>query len=78
MIILNKKRLTLIITSIFIAIFVFIFSTDDLQKQNNYIDTVSLPVTEKVIVIDAGHGIPDEGDCLLKFVVERLQISINR
>ena len=61
MIILNKKRLTFIITSIFIAIFVFIFSTDDLQKQNNYIDTVSLPVTEKVIVIDAGHGIPDEG-----------------
>lgn len=61
MIILNKKRLTLIITSIFIAIFVFILSTDDLQKQNNYIDTVSLPVTEKVIVIDAGHGIPDEG-----------------
>ena len=61
MIILNKKRLTLIITSIFIAIFVFIFSTDDLQKQNNYIDTVSLPVTEKVIVVDAGHGIPDEG-----------------
>ena len=61
MIILNKKRLTFIITSIFIAIFVFIFTTDDLQKQNNYIDTVSLPVTEKVIVIDAGHGIPDEG-----------------
>jgi len=61
MIILNKKRLTLIITSIFIAIFVFIFTTDDLQKENNYISTVSLPVTEKVIVIDAGHGIPDEG-----------------
>ncbi|HCC04555.1 MAG TPA: N-acetylmuramoyl-L-alanine amidase CwlD [Clostridiales bacterium] len=61
MIILNRKRITLIITSIFIAIFVFIFSTDDLQKKNNYISTVSLPVTEKVIVIDAGHGIPDEG-----------------
>ena len=61
MIILNKKRLTLIITSIFIAIFVFIFTTDDIQKQNNYISTVSLPVTEKVIVVDAGHGIPDEG-----------------
>ena len=60
MIILNKKRLTFIITSIFIAIFVFIFTTDDLQKQNNYISTVSLPVTEKIIVIDAGHGIPDE------------------
>ena len=61
MIILNKKRLTLIITSIFVAIFVFIFTTDDIQKQNNYISTVSLPVTEKVIVVDAGHGIPDEG-----------------
>ena len=61
MIILNRKRITLIITSIFIAIFVFIFTTDDIQKQNNYISTVSLPVTEKVIVVDAGHGIPDEG-----------------
>ncbi len=61
MIILSKKRLNLIITSVFIAIFIFIFTTDDLQKQNTYISTVSLPVTEKVIVVDAGHGIPDEG-----------------
>ena len=61
MIILNKKRLTLIITSVFIAIFVFILSTDNLEGQNNFISTVSLPVSDKVIILDAGHGIPDEG-----------------
>ena len=30
-------------------------------KDNKAIQTVTLPVTNKVIVIDAGHGIPDEG-----------------
>ena len=61
MIIINKKRLTFVITSVFIAIFVFVFSTDSLKGQNNYIATVSLPISNKVIIIDAGHGIPDEG-----------------
>ena len=31
------------------------------NKNNNYIATVSLPVSGKVVVIDAGHGKPDEG-----------------
>jgi len=31
------------------------------NKDSKVIPTVTLPVTNKVIVIDAGHGIPDEG-----------------
>ena len=60
MIIINKKRITLIITSIFLAIFIFVFTTDNVKENKDYISTVSLPVSEKVIIVDAGHGKPDE------------------
>lgn len=61
MIVLNKKRIMFIITNIFLAIFVFIFTTDNMKIQQDYVSTVSLPVSGKVIVVDAGHGVPDEG-----------------
>ena len=61
MIVLNKKRITLIIISIFLSIFVFAFTTDNIKNQEEYISTVSLPISGKIIVVDAGHGIPDEG-----------------
>ncbi|MBO4816034.1 MAG: hypothetical protein J5507_03830 [Clostridia bacterium] len=60
MIIFNKKRITLIITSIFLSIFAFIFTMDNYKSQEEYISTVSLPISGKTIVVDAGHGIPDE------------------
>lgn len=41
-----------------IAVFVFSFQ---IANTNNTIPTVSLPVSNKVIVLDAGHGKPDEG-----------------
>ena len=57
MIVLNKKRITFITLCVFVSIFVFIFSVD----QKNTVPSVSLPVSGKTIVIDAGHGKPDEG-----------------
>ena len=57
MIVLNKKRIAIIVMSVFVSIFVFIFVTDEQEM----IPTVSLPVSGKTIVIDAGHGKPDEG-----------------
>ena len=61
MIVLNKKRITLVLSSIFLSIFVFVLTMGNSEQENMYISTVSLPVSGKVIVIDAGHGIPDEG-----------------
>lgn len=61
MIILNKKRITLILSGIFLSVFVFILTTGNAEEQNKYISTVSLPTSGKTIVIDAGHGVPDEG-----------------
>ncbi len=60
MIILNKKRITLVITTILLSIFIFIFTTDNIKRREEYTPTVSLPISGKTIVVDAGHGIPDE------------------
>ncbi len=60
MIVLNKKRLLLIGSCVFLSLFVFLLTTND-ENQNIYISTVSLPVSGKTVVVDAGHGVPDEG-----------------
>lgn len=58
MIILSKKRFGIISTILLISLFIFVFQVAS-SKQT--IQTVSLPVSNKVIVLDAGHGKPDEG-----------------
>ena len=64
MIVLNRKRINVILLSVFVSIFAFILVTD--RKAS--VPTVSLPVSGKTIVIDAGHGKPDEGECLLTLI----------
>lgn len=59
MLILSKKRICLILLFIGISIFTFLFGK--MAEQEKTIQTVSLPVSGKTIVIDAGHGKPDEG-----------------
>lgn len=65
MIVINKKRLLNILGMVFISLFVFSFQ---IAKEEKTKETVSLPASNKVIVIDAGHGVPDEGDCLLTLI----------
>ena len=57
MIILRKKRLVFIIYTVILVVFIYI----GIQK-NSYktIPAIALPVSNKVIIIDAGHGAPDE------------------
>ena len=70
MIILNKKRLIFIFSSLIISVLtVSIFY----NKQSENIETVALPVSNKVVVLDAGHGRPDEGELLLKLWIQTLQ-----
>ncbi len=57
MIVLNKKTIRIAVLSIFALIFSFALISDDKKS----VPTVSLPVSGKTIVIDAGHGKPDEG-----------------
>ena len=55
MIVLTKKKI-LQIASISIAfIFIFVFTFQIAKIDNSTVQTVSLPVSNKVIVLDAGH-----------------------
>lgn len=58
MIIIQKKRLIYLSLIIFVSIFVCGMAVN---KTENTVQTVAVPVTNKVIVVDAGHGVPDEG-----------------
>ena len=78
MLMITSKRIKIILVSMMIGIFAFTFQIADYSKGKgvsgdneclNMLETTTTPVSGKTIVLDAGHGTPDEGDCLLKFVV---------
>lgn len=59
MIIVNKKRIFFVI--IMLTITVFSYGVVSNNKNKETIPTISLPVSNKTIILDAGHGKPDEG-----------------
>ena len=68
MVIINKKRIQIIMAFIFISLFAFSIQMSQTQNNtqrtnssNNLVETTSTPVSGKTIVMDAGHGVPDEG-----------------
>jgi N-acetylmuramoyl-L-alanine amidase len=60
---LKKQRLIVTLNLIILSLFACMYSM--VSQQNNTVLTVALPVSNKVIVLDAGHGLPDEGAFLL-------------
>lgn len=52
------KRLSLITTCLVLSL---LFVNSKNAYNNKVIETMTLPVSNKVIVLDAGHGTPDEG-----------------
>lgn len=65
MIVLRKKRILLVIMCVIVSVG-FINIGKDL-KNKVALPTVSLPVSNKVIVLDAGHGSPDRRGRKLKW-----------
>ena len=59
----NKSQFITIFLMVFVSLFAFSFKIANNNMLNKEIttETVALPVTNRVIVIDAGHGTPDEG-----------------
>ena len=60
MFILDRKRLSVIIFLVLFGIFTFLYRTEE-EKMEEEQYVTALPVSNKVVVLDAGHGIPDEG-----------------
>lgn len=66
MMIIDKKRIKIILGCILLAIFTFTFQIANQKENFNKIQeqtaqTTSTPVSGKTVVLDAGHGVPDEG-----------------
>ena len=60
MIVLRKKRLVFVLVAILVSVSVFTIANKTKYTQGT-VQVASLPVSGKVIVLDAGHGTPDEG-----------------
>lgn len=59
MVIINKKRISFIIIMLVITVFGYTITNN--KTNQNTITVSNLPVSNKVIILDAGHGKPDEG-----------------
>ena len=65
MLILSKKRITLILCMVLVSLYAFSFkianNTENIISEDKIAETVATPVSNKVVIVDAGHGTPDEG-----------------
>lgn len=68
MVVIQKKRMQIIVMCLLISIVSFAMQiakedrkTQDNTDINNTIQTTATPVSGKTIIVDAGHGTPDEG-----------------
>ena len=65
MIVINKKRISIIVICLVLGIFAYSYQGTKIDFEQEVQETTSTPVSGKVIVVDAGHGVPDEGVSLL-------------
>ena len=64
MIVITKKQIIKTMSFMFVGMFTILFCSMQFninEKRKEVVETSSLPISGKVIVVDAGHGVPDEG-----------------
>ena len=59
MVILNRKRISLMLLVVIIGIFTFEYQLAKTERET--MKVTASPISSKTVVIDAGHGTPDEG-----------------
>ena len=66
MLILSKKRITIMLCLVFVSLYAFSFKiANNTAVAEKTVQTVATPVSNRVVIVDAGHGTPDEGVSLL-------------
>lgn len=65
MYIIKRKRVSLILIALMLGIFVYSYENQKISVDEQIQSTTATPVSGKVIVVDAGHGVPDERVSLL-------------
>lgn len=61
MYVVNRKRISLILICLLLGIFAYSYESTKVNLDLEIQQTSSVPTSGKVIVLDAGHGVPDEG-----------------
>lgn len=66
MIVISKKRIQIVTTCVLISVLAFTFQIAKEEASHeeifiNTVETTATPASGKTIVLDAGHGVPDEG-----------------
>ena len=61
----NKKRMVFILIWTILPIGIFMLQTANNNLNQKTVATMSVPVTNRTIIVDAGHGGEDEGVSLL-------------
>lgn len=61
MYIIKRKSICLALMLLLLGTFAFSYEKNKINKNETTQSTVAIPTSGKVIVIDAGHGVPDEG-----------------
>lgn len=62
MILLNKKKMIFILSCMILSVLFYSFTS----LPHSTIETSSTPVSNHVVILDAGHGVPDVKGPLLK------------
>ena len=60
MYVINRKKISLILICLLLGIFAYSYEGTKINLDQEVEQVASTPVSGKVIVVDAGHGVPDE------------------
>lgn len=60
MYVINRKRISFILVCLLLGIFAYSYEYTKINLNEELQQTTATPVSGKVIVVDAGHGVPDE------------------
>ena len=60
MYVIKRKRICLILIALLLGIFAYSYENQKINIDEQAQSTTATPVSGKVIVVDAGHGVPDE------------------
>ena len=64
MLILTKKRIMIMVCMLCVSLYAFSFeianNIESMENTERTAQTVATPVSNKVVIVDAGHGTPDE------------------
>ena len=64
MLVLSKKRIMIMVCMLCVSLYAFSFkianNVEGIENTEKTVQTVATPVSNKIVIVDAGHGTPDE------------------